>query len=247
MPDIGIDESAEFLNRGEIDSWGNDQFWVFPNISIQLWARNYYITYTYWPETVDSHIYEIDLYFVPPANAADRLAQELVVDSTIEFAMQDVNTIEATHSALKTRAQNTFHLSDQELLIRQFHTVVREHRRRVPVREGVLMSALPPEFSDLEPFIADWALPARAQRYEARLSKPFDELVRFYDALASRAEEGIGYLNGLDIDDLPDDATALLHMLYSIILVSYAVNIFKQNRIPDSGAAFFEMVAEPAV
>ena len=56
----------------------------------------------------------------------DRLAQELVVDSTIEFAMQDVNTIEATHSALKTRAQNTFHLSDQELLIRQFHTVIRD-------------------------------------------------------------------------------------------------------------------------
>jgi phenylpropionate dioxygenase-like ring-hydroxylating dioxygenase large terminal subunit len=126
IPDIGVDESVEFLNRGEIASWGNDQFWVFPNISIQLWARNYYITYTYWPETVDTHIYEIDLYFVPPANASDRLAQELVVDSTIEFAMQDVNTIEATHSALTTRAQNTFHLSDQELLIRQFHTVIRD-------------------------------------------------------------------------------------------------------------------------
>ena len=66
------------------------------------------------------------MYFVPPANAHERLAQEVVVDSTIEFAMQDVNTIEATHSALKTRAQNTFHLSDQELLIRQFHTVIRE-------------------------------------------------------------------------------------------------------------------------
>lgn len=49
-----------------------------------------------------------------------RLAQEVLVDSTTEFAMQDVNTIEATHWALKTRAQNTFHLSDQELLIRQF-------------------------------------------------------------------------------------------------------------------------------
>jgi hypothetical protein len=36
------------------------------------------------------------------------------------------NTIEATHSAFKTRAQNTFHLSDQELLIRQFHTVIRD-------------------------------------------------------------------------------------------------------------------------
>jgi hypothetical protein len=108
-------------------------------------------------------------------------------------------------------------------------------------------SALPPGFSDLEPFVADWALPTRAQRYEARLSKPFDDLVRFYDAVAPRAEEAIGYLNGLDIDDLPDDAATLLQMLYSMILVSYAVNVFKQNRIPDSGAAFFEMVAEPAV
>jgi hypothetical protein len=106
---------------------------------------------------------------------------------------------------------------------------------------------LPPGFSDLEPFVADWALPTRAQRYEARLSKPFDELVRFCDAVAPRAEEAIAYLNGRDIDDLPDDATTLLHLLYSMILVSYAVNVFKQNRIPDSGAAFFEMVAEPAV
>jgi hypothetical protein len=28
------------------------------------------------------------------------------------------------HSALKTRAQTTFHLSDQELLIRQLHRVI---------------------------------------------------------------------------------------------------------------------------
>jgi hypothetical protein len=106
---------------------------------------------------------------------------------------------------------------------------------------------LPQAFSDLQPFVADWALPTRAERYEARLSRPFDELVSFYDALAPRAEEAIAYLDGLDIDDLPDDATTLLHLLYSFILVSYAVNVFKQNRIPDSGAAFFEMVAEPAV
>jgi phenylpropionate dioxygenase-like ring-hydroxylating dioxygenase large terminal subunit len=124
VPDIG--PQPEFLNPGNIRSWGNDQFWLFPNLSIQIWARGYYITYTYWPEAVDSHIYEIDMYFVPPANAHERLAQELVVDSTIEFAMQDVNTIEATHSALATRANQQFHLSDQELLIRNFHTVVRD-------------------------------------------------------------------------------------------------------------------------
>ncbi len=124
VPDLG--EPPEFLNKGGIRSWGNDQFWLFPNLSVQIWARGYYITYTYWPEAVDSHIYEIDLYFVPPANAKDRLAQEVVVDSTVEFAMQDVNTIEATHSALATRAQEQFQLSDQELLIRAFHTYVRQ-------------------------------------------------------------------------------------------------------------------------
>jgi len=123
-PDIG--PLPAFLNKGDIKFWGNDQFWIFPNISVQIWARNFFITYTYWPEAVDSHVYEIDLYFVPPTNASERLAQELVVDSVIEFAMQDVNTIEATHSALSTRAQRQFHLSDQELLIRNFHHVIRE-------------------------------------------------------------------------------------------------------------------------
>ncbi|MBV8951653.1 MAG: aromatic ring-hydroxylating dioxygenase subunit alpha [Actinobacteria bacterium] len=122
VPDLGA--QPEFLNKGQIASWGNDQFWLFPNLSVQIWARGYYITYMYWPESVDSHIYEIDMYFVPPANAHERLAQELVVDSTIEFAMQDVNTIEATHSALAMRAQRQFNLSDQELLIRQFHKVI---------------------------------------------------------------------------------------------------------------------------
>jgi hypothetical protein len=106
---------------------------------------------------------------------------------------------------------------------------------------------LPQGFAELEPFVADWALPTRAQRYEARLSKPYEELVTFYDAVAPRAEEAIAYLNTLDMDTLPEDATRLLQLLYSMILVSYAVNVFKQNRIPDSGAAFFEMVAEPAV
>ena len=64
--------------------------------------------------------------------------------------------------------------------------------------------SLPEGFTELEPFVADWALPTRAQRYEARLSKPYDELVAFYDAIAPRAEEAIAYLNGLDINALPD-------------------------------------------
>lgn len=106
---------------------------------------------------------------------------------------------------------------------------------------------LPERFTDLEPYVADWACPTRAERYAMRLSKNMAELTEFYDSMGPRAEEAIAYLDALDVHALPDDATRLLRLLYSMILVSYAVNIFKQPRIPDSGAAFFDMVAEPAV
>jgi hypothetical protein len=106
---------------------------------------------------------------------------------------------------------------------------------------------LPDGFADLEPYVAEWARPTRKERYDARLSKTIEELGAFYDAVAPRAEEAIAYLDRLDLNDLPEDAARLLALLYSLILVSYPVNVFMQPRIPDSGAAFFDMVAEPAV
>ncbi len=108
-------------------------------------------------------------------------------------------------------------------------------------------TTLPEGFADLERWVEDWARPTRAERYEVRLAKPFEETCEFYDAIAARAEEAIAHLNGLDLDALPEDAARLLQLLHSMILVSYAVNVFFQPRIPDSGAAFFDMVVEPAV
>lgn len=106
---------------------------------------------------------------------------------------------------------------------------------------------LPDGFAELEPFAAEWARPTRQERYDVRLSKTFDELAELYDAVAPRVEDAIAYLNGLDISSLPDDALRLLQLLYSFILVSYAVNIFHQPRIPDSGSAFFFTLTEPVI
>ena len=106
---------------------------------------------------------------------------------------------------------------------------------------------LPEGFSELEQWVDDWALATRAERYAARLERPYDDLVAFYDGIAPHAERAIAYLDGLDVNDLRPEAIRLMHLLYAMILVSYAVNIFKQNRIPDSGAAFFDMVVEPAL
>ncbi|WP_242424011.1 hypothetical protein, partial [Frankia sp. EI5c] len=87
----------------------------------------------------------------------------------------------------------------------------------------------------------------REERYQKRLSKTIDELQEFYDAIAPHAEDAMAYLDTLDLNDLPADATRLLHLLYSMIMASYPVNIFKQPRIPDSGAAYFDTAVEPAL
>ncbi|MFJ9707217.1 hypothetical protein [Streptomyces sp. NPDC101234] len=107
--------------------------------------------------------------------------------------------------------------------------------------------SLPEGFAELEPYVEDWARATRQERYEMRLSKTMKELDAFYDAIAPRAEEAITHLNGLALDNLPDTELRLLRLLYSLVLVSYAVNVFEQPRIPDSGAAFFDTLVEPAV
>ena len=106
---------------------------------------------------------------------------------------------------------------------------------------------LPEAFAALEPLVAEWAKPTRAERYATRLSKTLPELVEFYDAVAPHAEAAIEHLNASDLASLDEADTRLLQVMYSFILVSYAVNIFHQPKIPDSGAAFFDCVVEPAV
>jgi hypothetical protein len=108
-------------------------------------------------------------------------------------------------------------------------------------------AVLPAAFAELEPWVADWAKPTRAERYAVRLSKAFPELIAFYDAVAVHAEAAIEHLNRGDLPSLDDGDTRLLQLLYSFILVSYAVNIFDQPKIPDSGSAFFDCVVEPSV
>jgi hypothetical protein len=104
---------------------------------------------------------------------------------------------------------------------------------------------LPPEFSDLEPWVADWCLDSEPERYAKRLSSTMGEIQAFYDAVFPRAEEAIRYLEKLPLSDLPEDAFRLLKLLYSLILMSFPVEIWKQPYIPDTGTAQFELEIEP--
>ena len=108
------------------------------------------------------------------------------------------------------------------------------------------MSALPAEFSDLEPY-ADWALPTEGARYAKRLASTMDELQAFYDAAFARLDDAAAYLEKFALDDLPDDAKRLLWVFCSLVTVSFPVEVWRQPRVPDSGAAAIEAVVMPAI
>jgi hypothetical protein len=95
---------------------------------------------------------------------------------------------------------------------------------------------LPAEFADLEPF-ADWSLRTEAERYAKRLSSTMGDLQSFYDAAFPRFEAMTAYLDALDLAALPEECTRLLWLCYSLVNVSFPVEVWRQPRVPDSGAA----------
>jgi hypothetical protein len=103
---------------------------------------------------------------------------------------------------------------------------------------------LPPEFSDLEQF-SEWCLPTEAERYAKRLASSMQDIQAFYDAATARAEEAISYCDKFPLDDLPEDVLNLMHLLYSMIQVSFPVECWKQPKVPDSGATSLDCVSEP--
>jgi hypothetical protein len=109
-----------------------------------------------------------------------------------------------------------------------------------------MTTLLPAAFADLEPFAA-FALETEAERYAKRLASSMDELQAFYDAAFPRLEDAMAYLDELELGSLPDDASRLLWLCYSLVNASFPVEVWRQPRVPDSGAATMDMVVEPAV
>jgi hypothetical protein len=106
--------------------------------------------------------------------------------------------------------------------------------------------SLPAEFADLEPF-ADWALPTERARYDKRIASTMPELQAFYDAAFPRMDAALAYLEQFGMDALSDDAKHLLWLYCSLVTVSFPVEVWRQPRVPDSGASSFDAIVEPAV
>ncbi|ORB84066.1 hypothetical protein B1987_09945 [Mycobacterium kansasii] len=105
---------------------------------------------------------------------------------------------------------------------------------------------LPAEFADLEPYL-DWDLASEPERYAKRLASSMLEMQAFYDAAFHRLNDAIAYCDKYPLDELPEDARTLMHVMQSLIMVSFPVEAWKQPRVPDSGAAWVELIKEPVI
>jgi hypothetical protein len=105
---------------------------------------------------------------------------------------------------------------------------------------------LPVPFAKLEPFAPIWCLASEAERWQRRHASTMAELTAFYEAFFPRLEAAIEYCDRFALDDLPADATNLLQLIYSLVMVSMATEVFGQPKTIDASDAVLDRIREPA-
>jgi hypothetical protein len=104
---------------------------------------------------------------------------------------------------------------------------------------------LPSAFAEFEQFAQKWCLATEPERWNERLSTSMPEIHAFYDAFSPRFTEAIDFCDKFPLDDIPDDVLNLLHLVYSMIMVSMAVEVFGTQKPTDSADAVIDRFGEP--
>jgi hypothetical protein len=107
------------------------------------------------------------------------------------------------------------------------------------------MALLPSGFSQLEPFAERWCLATEQERWAERMSSTIDEMQAFYDAIIPQVPDAIAYCDKFPLTDMPDDALNLLRLVYSFVIVSFPVELWRQAQVPDTAGTDFVRIGEP--
>jgi len=85
--------------------------------------------------------------------------------------------------------------------------------------------ALPAGFEQLEPFVADWALPTAADRSRKRETTSLAEMTTFYRAAQPRLQDALALLDAIPIDSFGHREDRLMKLLLGLAHVSLAVEV----------------------
>jgi len=100
---------------------------------------------------------------------------------------------------------------------------------------------LPAQFAELEHLVPEWAIENGHERYLKRVHSSMEELQSFYDQVFPRGREAIDYIDQFDYGQpLPEDAANLRNLVYALITVALAVEVWKQPRVKHSANTVLE-------
>ena len=103
---------------------------------------------------------------------------------------------------------------------------------------------LPADFAALEHLVADWAIEDGHARYVKRVNSSMAEIQAFYDEVFPHADDAIALIDTFDYaEPLPDDVANLRNLVYSLITVSLAVELWHQPRVKHSAQTILTRVS----
>jgi hypothetical protein len=100
---------------------------------------------------------------------------------------------------------------------------------------------LPPQYHELEPFVADWALETEADRLKKLVATPIGDLRLFYEAIYPRSAEIRDYLSEKQIGALTPAERTLFLLLMTFIEVAHPVELNWNNTDIDDAFALERM------
>ncbi len=106
-----------------------DYFTVFPNFVILLYRLGTtaaYVTYQFWPLSVDRTIWETSIYFREPLTIREKLRHEYFKRISLDTLQEDSAAHETVQAGLASRAKSHVVLQDSEIPIRYFHKVLED-------------------------------------------------------------------------------------------------------------------------
>jgi phenylpropionate dioxygenase-like ring-hydroxylating dioxygenase large terminal subunit len=123
-------ELSKGLNETRAESWAIDVTAFFPNLIIVI-SSGMYFTHQMWPLGPDHVVWQMRGYLRGAVNAAQRFGQENAIVELRDAVLEDANTLERIHRAMRQGLVPDVLFHDHELGLRHhYHTVVnwvREH------------------------------------------------------------------------------------------------------------------------
>jgi glycine betaine catabolism A len=110
------------VNPARADNWAFDVIELFPNF-VMLNSNNWHLGIWFWPVDAGRTVIRADRYLYKAKTAGERLGQAYSKVRAREVLREDLNTMEATQTALMSGVMQNIVLSQQELALQHHYKV----------------------------------------------------------------------------------------------------------------------------